>query len=139
MNEQLLLSILSSSFVAGIAGAYVGHWLTFRREKKNRLQQQRIEYLINAYRAFAKGSSSPRLWDVAEDLEQAVADIQILGSPELIDLVQEFLKQFYNEKSTSVEGIVRAIRKDLRSELGEKPVSGEILRLRIERPPKEHR
>jgi hypothetical protein len=59
MNTQLLLSILSSSFVAGIAGAYLGHWLTFRRERKGRLQQQRIEYLVNAYRAFAKANLHP--------------------------------------------------------------------------------
>ena len=60
MNEQLLLSILSSSFVAGVVGAYVGHWLTHRREKKNRLQQQRMQYLIDAYRAFAKSNHHPR-------------------------------------------------------------------------------
>jgi len=56
MNARLLISILSSSFVAGIAGAYFGHWLTYRGENKSRIRQQRIQYLIDAYRTFAKAS-----------------------------------------------------------------------------------
>jgi hypothetical protein len=68
MNEQLLLSILSSSFVAGIAGAYIGHLLTNRRERKSRLQQQRIQYLIEAYRAFSTASHNSLSGKVADDL-----------------------------------------------------------------------
>lgn len=134
MNEQLFLSILSSSFVAGIAGAYVGHWLTFRREKRGRLQHQRTEYLINAYRAFAKANHHPRLFEVADDLEQAVADIQLLGSQELIRLAQEFSTEFARKNEASLDNILAAIRRDLREELGETPVSGKIIWLQIGRP-----
>ena len=135
MNEQLLLSILSSSFVAGVAGAYFGHWLTHRREKKNRLQQQRIQYLIDAYRAFAKASHNANLREVAEDLEQAVADIQFLGSPELVRLVQKFLDEFARNQTANLDDIIATIRTDLRKELGEKPISGRIISLRIDQPP----
>jgi len=134
MNEQLLLSVLSSSFVAGIAGAYLGHWLTFRREKKSRLQQQRIQYLIQAYRAFTKASNNSLLGDVVEDLVQAVADIQFLGSPELIRLVQTFSEEFARNGTASLDETIAAIRKDLRKELGEEPVSGKIITLRIDKP-----
>jgi hypothetical protein len=133
MNEQLLLSILSSSFVAGVAGAYVGHWLTFRREKRGRLQQQRIEYLVNAYRAFAKANHHPRLFEVADDLERAVADIQLLGSPELIRLAQAFSEDLAKKEEASLDDLLATIRKGLREELGEKPVSGKIIWLRIGR------
>jgi len=136
MNEQLLLSILSSSFVAGIAGAYVGHWLTFRREKRGRLQHQRIEYMINAYRAFAKANHHPRLFEVADELEQAVADIQLLGSPELIRLAQAFSEELAKKEEASLDELLASIRKGLREELGEKPVSGRIIWLRIGRPSK---
>jgi len=79
MNLQLLISILSSSFVAGITGALSGHWLTTHREKKNRLQQQRTQYLVEAYRAFAKSNHHPRLYEVADELEQAVARHPTIG------------------------------------------------------------
>jgi hypothetical protein len=134
MNVQLLLSVLSSSFVAGIAGAYFGHLLTFRREKKRRLQEQRIQYLIQAYRAFTKASNNSLLCDVVEDLVQAVADIQFLGSPELITLVQKFSEEFARNRTASLDEIIAAIRKDLRKELGEEPVSGKIITLRIDKP-----
>jgi hypothetical protein len=134
MNEPLLLSILSSSFVVGIAGAYLGHWLAHRRDKRNRLQQQRIQYLIDAYRAIAKANHHPRLYEVADDLERAVADIQLLGSPELIHLAQVFSKEFAKNNEASLDDILATIRKDLRKELGETAVSGKIIWLRIGRP-----
>jgi hypothetical protein len=135
MNPQLLISILSSSFVAGITGAYIGHWLTYRREKKNRLLEQRIQYLIHAYRAFVKASHNLHVREVADDLEQAVADIQFLGSPELIGLVRRFSEEFARKGETSLNEAMTAIRTDLRKELGEKPVSDKIFMLRIP-PPK---
>lgn len=136
MNPQLLLSILSSSFFAGITGAYIGHWLTSRREKKNSLQQQRIQYLIEAYRAFAKSNHHPHLYEVADDLEQAIADIQLLGSPKLIDLVQQFAHELGTKEEASLDEVLSTIRENLRAELGERPVTGRIIWLRIGRPDK---
>jgi hypothetical protein len=134
MTVSLLLSILSSSFVAGIAGAYLGHWLTFRREKRIRLQEQRIQYLVQAFRAFSRANHHPRLYEVADDLEQAVADIQLLGSPELIRLAQVFSEDFAKKEEASLDDIIFTIRRELRQELGEQPVTGKIIWLRIGRP-----
>ena len=106
MNTQLFLSILSSSFVAGIAGAYIGHLLTARRGRKSRLQQQRIQYLVEAYRAFAKANHHPRLYEVAEDLERAIADIQFLGSPKLIALAQQFCHEMAAGEAASLNDIL---------------------------------
>jgi hypothetical protein len=119
MERSLLLSVLSSSFIAGIAGALVGHWLTNRREKKNRLQEQRIQYLVDAYRAFAKANHHPRLYEVADDLEQAIADVQLLGSPELIRLVQKFANDMGTRQEAELDDILVTIRKNLRAELGD--------------------
>jgi hypothetical protein len=138
MNTQLLLSILSSSFFAGIAGAYVGHLLTARRERKSRLQQQRIQYLVEAYRAFAKANHHPRLYEVADDLERAIADIQFLGSPELIVLAQQFCHEMAAEETASLDDILTTIRQNLRNELGERPVSGKMMWLRIGRRNEDH-
>ena len=133
MNAQLLLSILSSSFVAGIAGAYVGHLLTSRRERGSRLQRQRIQYLVDAYRAFAKSNHHPRLYEVADDLERAIADIQLFGSNELIVLVQKFCREMAENEEASLDEVLMTIRANLRSELGESPVLGRFQWLRIGR------
>lgn len=133
MNWQLLLSVLSSSFVAGLVGIFVGNWLTSRRERKHRLQEQRIQYLVNAYRAFAKSNHHPRLYEVADELEQAIADIQLFGSPELIALAQKFSHEMAAKEEASLDDILATIRRDLREELGETSVSGKIVWLRIGR------
>ena len=71
---------------------------------------------------------------MADDLEQAVADIQLLGSPELIHLVQAFSEEFARNDTASLDDVLATIRKDLRKELGEKTVTGKIIWLRIGRP-----
>lgn len=133
MNEQLLFSILSSAFIAGIAGNFVGHLLTSQRDRQNRLQQQRIQYLVDAYRAFAKANHHPRLYEVADDLERAIADIQLLGSPELIELAKKFCREMAAKEEAGLDEILTTIRRNLRAELGERPVSGKMIWLRIGR------
>jgi len=76
------------------------------------------------------------LYEVADDLEQAVADIQLLGSPELIELVQKFAHELGTKQEASLDDVLMTIRKNLRSELGEKTVSGRIIWLQIGKPPK---
>ena len=136
MERSLLLSVISSSLVAGIVGAFLGNWLSYRREKKHKLQEQRVQYLIQAYRAFSKANHHPRLYEVADELEQAIADIQLLGSPELIRLAQAFSTEFAKREETSLDDVLFTIRRELRRELGEEPVSGKIIWLRIGRKDK---
>ena len=133
MHGSFWLSIFSSSLVGGIVGAILGNWLSSRRERKHRLQEQRIQYLINAYRAFSKANHHPHLHEVADDLEQAVADIQLLGSPELISLAQRFSEEMGQKQEAGLDDVLFTIRRELRKELGEKPVSGKIIWLRIGR------
>ena len=133
MHSSIWLSILSSSLVGGAVGAILGNWLSSRRERKHRLQEQRIQYLISAYRAFSKANHHPRLYEVADDLEQAVADIQLLGSPGLISLAQKFSEEMGRKQEAGLDDVLFTIRNELRKELGEKPVSGKIIWLRIGR------
>jgi hypothetical protein len=132
MDRSLVLSVISSSLVAGIAGAFLGHWLAYRREKTQRLKEQRIRYLIEVYRAFSKANHHPRLYEVADELEQAVADIQLFGSPDLIRLAQAFAEELGARQEASQDELLAMIRNDLRKELGERSVSGKMIWLRIE-------
>jgi hypothetical protein len=65
-----------------------------------------------------------------------VADIQFLGSPELIGLIQLFSDEFARNRTANLDEVLAMIRKDLRKELGEKPVPGKIITLRIDGPQK---
>jgi hypothetical protein len=70
---------------------------------------------------------------VADDLERAIADIQFLGSPELIALAQQFCQEMAAEETASLDDILTTIRQNLRAELGEQLVSGKMMWLRIGR------
>jgi hypothetical protein len=63
-----LLQIFVSAFVALLVVA-LGHAFTLWRDRQNRRQEQRIDYLVSVYRAFNKANHHPKLYEVAEELE----------------------------------------------------------------------
>jgi hypothetical protein len=70
---------------------------------------------------------------VAGGLEQAIAGIQLFGTPELIALTQIFCREMAAQETASLDDILSTIRQNLRVELGEKPVLGKMMWLRIGR------
>ena len=67
--------------IAALSAVALTHHFTSRRDRTNKLREQRIAYLMSAYRALCKANNHPRLHEVADDVEQAVADIQLLALP----------------------------------------------------------
>jgi hypothetical protein len=131
MNSSILFSIISSSLLTGIICAILGHWLSSVRDKKQRLREMRIKYLIDAYRVFTKANRHPRLYEIADQLEQAVADIQLFGSPDLIELTKKFTFEMAAHKTASLDDIQQVIRAYLRKELGEKVIQDKMFWLQI--------
>jgi hypothetical protein len=80
-----------------------------------------------------KANNHPRLYEVADELEQAVADIQLFGTPEQVKLVQEFATDLGTKQSAEMNVLLIALRDNLRSELGAKPVSDRVVWLRVSR------
>jgi RNase P/RNase MRP subunit POP5 len=133
MNNSLLLSIISSSLLAGIVCAILGHWLSSLKDKKQRLREMRIRYLIDAYRVFTKANRHPRIYEIADELEQAIADIQLFGSPALIKLTKTFTFEMAAQQTASLDEIQQVIRGYLRKELGEKAIKERMFWLQITR------
>jgi hypothetical protein len=100
-----------------------------RRDRLAKKRDLRIQYLIDAYRRLE--SAANRTSAEPADLESAVADIQLFGSPEQIVLVRKFSAQFAAESGAGLEDLLESLRVDLRKELdfGASPAS--IVHLRI--------
>ena len=64
-------------------------------------------------------------------LESAVEDIQLLGSPEQVTLVQLFAEEFAASRDTSVDELLASPREELRSELGLKRVPRDVKYLKV--------
>ena len=113
MNWPLFLQLLATAIVAFI-GAWLAHAFAASRDRKNKRRDQRITFLIEAYRRLEFLSNRP-LTD-AKTLESAIADIQLFGSTSQIDLVQKFVHEYAQTKSASLNPRLIALRKDLRAE-----------------------
>lgn len=119
---------------SALIGGFVVHLLTGRRDRSNKRREQRIGYLIDAYRRLEACSQRIAPTDTAK-LESAVADIQLFGSPHQVALVQQFARDFALEGSASLDALLQDLRDDLRCELRLESVPKRILHLRIENGP----
>jgi hypothetical protein len=66
-----------------------------------------------------------------QELESAVADIQLFGSAEQITLVRKFAEEFAAERSAGLEDLLESLRADLRKELDLGISPAKIVHLRI--------
>jgi len=123
---QVLISALVALVVVSLT-----HLLTSHRDRQNKRREQRIKYLVNVFRALSKANHHPRLYEVASDLEQAVADIQLFGTPEQVNLAQKFALELGTTHEAGMDELLISLRNSLRSELGAEPVSGFIRWLRV--------
>lgn len=113
------------------------HLFSSRRDRENRRREQRVEYLVSAFRGLAKANHHPRLYEVAEELERAIADLQLFGTPEQITLARKFATELGTTGEADMDDLLNELRNSLRSELGRQPVSGNVVWLKIHRVDKE--
>jgi hypothetical protein len=130
---QLLITV-----VVAFLGAWMGHAFEASRDRKNKRRDQRITYLIEAYRQLEFVSNRPSL-DDAKPIESAIADIQLFGSPSQVRLTQAFVVEFAANKSASLDTILEELRNDLRTELQLGKVPSKLLYLRLSPKSKDRR
>ena len=129
MNWQLLGPLLVTTAIA-IGGWFVAHALTTQRDRANKRREQRIGYLIEAYRRLESCAHRGDSLDFSK-MESAVADIQLFGSPRQVELVQALVTEFAAGGSASMDGLLQDLRRDLRVELRLDSVPDKVLHIRI--------
>ncbi|MFQ3591417.1 MAG: hypothetical protein SNJ67_14115, partial [Chloracidobacterium sp.] len=71
--------------LVAVIGWFVAHHFSARRDLGNRRREQVTKYLLEAYRRLEKGSNPRDPRETWNDIESAIADIQLLlGSPEQV-------------------------------------------------------
>jgi len=125
MTWQPLIPLASA-----VVGGLVVHLLSGRRDRANKRKEQRVTYLIEAYRRLEECSQQ---FGVAArgKLESAVADIQLFGTPRQVDLVQRFASDFAAKGNASLDELLADLRTDLRAELNLEAVPENVVHLRI--------
>jgi hypothetical protein len=117
MNFPLFLPLMVTAALA-VAGWYAVHRLSMNRDQENKRRDLRIQYLLEAYRRLEKASNRRDLSAYAQDLESALADIQLLGSRDQVQLDHEFSVSMAKDQTASLDPLVANIRSELRRDLG---------------------
>ncbi|MFA6314013.1 MAG: hypothetical protein WCV99_16295 [Sterolibacterium sp.] len=131
MTEQFV-SILISALVAFVV-ALLTHTFASMRDVSKQQREQRVAYLVSAFRSISKANNHPRLHEVADDVEQAISDIQLLGTPTQIALAKKVATDLGTMQTANLDALLISLRDSLRRELCEKPADGKLVWLRIGR------
>lgn len=102
------------------------------RDLSKHQREQRVTYLIAAFRSLAKANNHPLLDEVANEVEQAISDIQLLGTPKQIALAKKVATDFGTTQQ-ELDQLLVSLRDSLRRELKEIPIEHKIVWLRIRR------
>jgi hypothetical protein len=86
----------------------------------------RVSYLLEAYRRLERASNRSLSDASAEQLEAAISDVMLLGSPEQVALAVNLARGFSTERAADAQPLLLALRESLRAELllGALPESG---------------
>lgn len=119
--------------IVACLGWPVAHWLTRKRELLAEKRKTRVAYLLEAYRRLENAGNrrmtkESELW---RDIESAIADIQLLGTPNQITLASEFVVAFAEGGTASFDAILYDLRNSLRKELDLEPAIAPLKFLRI--------
>ena len=121
------LAKLLVSIVVGLGGWYVVHLLTTSRDQLNRRKDLKVEYLLKAYRNLSNAANRSGPDEFGLQFEEAVSDIQLLGSPKQIELLHKALSEKDgNGNHVGVNEVLEELRVDLRSELVLSPISTKL-------------
>jgi hypothetical protein len=122
-----------------VALAVVGltHLFSTFRDRENKRREQRLGYLVSVFRALSKANHHPRLYEVADEVEQAIVDLQLFGTPEQVRLARKFATDLANAQEADMDALLNELRDSLRKELGRKPITGNVQWLKIGRKKEE--
>lgn len=120
VDKKLLGTLIITSLFT-VWWGYRQHTLAVEREKEHRLEEQRIQYLISAYRRLATGVYRGSLFNAMDEVQSAIADIYLFGTEAQVSQAQTFVQEVTRDKTANVDGLLLEIRRQLRAELGLQP------------------
>ena len=120
--------------IGGVAGGLVTHVLAAQRDRANKARENAVVHLISAFRTFSKANGRAKLYEIGDELQQAVADIHLFGRPKDIALVQKFVDEMLTTSTANLDPLLTALRVSYRDQVGLPAVEGKIHWLRVVDP-----
>ena len=133
--ETFLKLIPLIAVVVAILSWFVGNRLNADRDQLNKQREIRLKYQIDTYRLLAPAAHLKPESKCFRDLEAATTDIQLFGTESQIRKVSAFLQQWKAQGRGDLDDLLSDLRNDLRTELGQPPVPGNVQWFRPEGAP----
>lgn len=124
-----MLPIVAAAAIIVTAALAVAGWLVSQAQARRATRRNiRIQYLLDAYRRLEWASNRPVTSEIAHELEAAIGDVMLLGTPGQAALAAELSRRFAAEHVADTRPLLLALRDSLRSELllGELPSSAYV-------------
>lgn len=134
LDLRLALSLGIPALIA-VAGWFLAHALSARREVNSKRREIRLKGLEAAYIRLAMAGQ--RDWTDEQKLgfEQFVAEIQLYGTPRQIELTIELVKAFIaKQPRITFDPLLENLRDTLRKELRMEKVTGSVWWYRFKLP-----
>jgi hypothetical protein len=92
------------------------------------------EFLVAAFQHLANSANRPFApgAEHLKDMESAIAVIQLFGSKNQVQLVEDFASEFSQTNSASLDPLLNSLRQDLRKELGYEQIDSNVKWVRFE-------
>lgn len=123
-------------WIGAVGLAVTGYVLTNRLAQRDKRREVRVEYLLSAFRRL--DACGNRLIDLnadyARQLETALADIALLGSPKQIALAHQVMRGMGQDQNADLTPLLEDLRLLLRKELALEPDNTKYQFLRIQTP-----
>ena len=111
MNGNLIIQCILT-----VGGWIVVYILAIRQNNRLKKKEVTIEFLIQAWRRLERASNR-KDGKYYTDIENAVADIQLLGTKRQIELAQQLAKEIAENRGGEALELLILLREDLRKEL----------------------
>ena len=122
--------VIATAVVAVVAIA--GRWVVNAQQRRAVRSNMRIEYLLSAYRQLERVTNREPTKEHGRAIEEAVADVYLLGTPKQVELVADFAKNFAQAGGADLNNLLMDLRKSLRRELLLEDDDSNSVSLRIE-------
>lgn len=120
MNGWLAFLVpLLSAILGAVVGSLLVHRLTSIREIRGARREQRIDYLVQAYRRLIDAANRhDNLTDEQiAGLETSLSDIVLLGEVQEVEAARRFMLNMAEGRGADLEEVISALRSSLRREI----------------------
>ncbi|MDL2289450.1 hypothetical protein LJB83_01655 [Clostridia bacterium OttesenSCG-928-F22] len=114
--------------IIAVFGWFIGYFSSSKINLKNAKREIIINYLIEAYEILSAECNTPATTD---NIEKAISNIQLFGTPQQIALAKRFSLDFVENGTAQLDDLLFELRNHLRDELNIPAIDERLIFLRI--------